>query len=50
MSASALQQYKVVNMPTTIFFDSRGRVVARRAGIVLEDELGDIVEQLVAGS
>ena len=50
VSASALQQYKVVNMPTTIFFDSRGRVVARRAGIVLEDELGDIVEQLVAGS
>ncbi len=50
VSASALQQYKVVNMPTTIFFDSQGRVVARREGIVLEDELGDIVDQLVAGS
>jgi thiol-disulfide isomerase/thioredoxin len=50
LDASALQQYKVVTMPTTIFFDSQGGVVARRAGIVLEDELSDIVDQLAAGS
>jgi len=50
VDASALRQYKVVSMPTSIFFDSRGRVVARRAGIVLEDELNDMVGQLVAGS
>lgn len=48
--AAALRQYKVINMPTTIFFDAEGRVVARRSGIVLEDELGEIVDQLVAGS
>jgi thiol-disulfide isomerase/thioredoxin len=50
VDGSSLQHYKVLSMPTTIFFDSHGSVVARRAGIVLEDELSDIVDQLVAGS
>lgn len=50
VDASSLKQYQVVNMPTTIFFDARGRVVARRAGIVTEDELRSVVGQLVAES
>ncbi len=50
VDASSLQRYEVVSMPTTIFFDSHGSVVARREGLVLEDELSDIVAQLVAGS
>ncbi len=50
VDASSLQQYNVVNMPTTIFFDAQGRVTARRAGIVTEDDLQAVVDQLVAGS
>ncbi len=46
---SPLQQYKILNMPTTIFFDSHGREVTRRTGIATEDDLREMVERLVTG-
>ncbi len=48
--ASPLREYRVLNMPTTIFLDSNGKVVSRRGGIITEDDLRGLVEQLVSGS
>lgn len=49
VDASALRQYEVTTMPTTVFFDSRGRVVARRTGVVTEGDLRGVVDQLIGG-
>ncbi|MDP9379281.1 MAG: TlpA family protein disulfide reductase [Chloroflexota bacterium] len=45
--ASPLRKYKVVSMPTTVFLDSRGKVLSRWGGIITEDDLRDMVQQLV---
>ncbi|MDP9411396.1 MAG: hypothetical protein M3P70_13060 [Actinomycetota bacterium] len=51
VGASSLRQYEVVkNMPTTVLFDSHGRLVARRTGIVTGGDRRALVRQLVAGS
>ncbi len=47
---SPLREYKVLNMPTTIFLDSDGKVISRRGGIITEDDLRDMVQRLVAES
>jgi thiol-disulfide isomerase/thioredoxin len=42
---AAPELFDVVNMPTTIFFDADGNVVARRAGKLTEDKLRAVIDE-----
>ena len=45
VDASPLQIYKVQGMPTTIFLDAKGQVVARGHGILSEGQLRSEIQQ-----
>jgi thiol-disulfide isomerase/thioredoxin len=43
-----LRLYEVRGMPTTIFFAPNGEIVEKRTGLLLETQLRETIEQLVA--
>ncbi len=45
-----LVDYRVQNMPTTVFFDSEGQVFRRWPGTISENKLEDIVTEMIASS
>jgi thiol-disulfide isomerase/thioredoxin len=47
LDARAVQDYSVLSMPTTIFYDGSGMEVSRRAGLLTEDALESRVRELL---
>ena len=49
-SRTSVVRYSVTSMPTTIFFDARGRIVDRIDGAMSEFRLATEIDELLAGS
>ncbi len=43
-----LQKYQVYSMPTSVFFSADGEIVRSNSGVLTEDRLRELIEELVA--
>ena len=47
---SVVQSYGVLGMPTTVFITPSGQIVKRYTGILLELQMGELIEELIQAS
>ena len=50
LDPSPLRKYNVFTMPTSVFLTPDGEIVETHPGVLTEQRLRDLVEQLIAGS
>ena len=50
VDSSPLQKYQVYSMPTSVFFDADGTIVRSNSGVLTEDRLRDVIEELIANA
>ncbi len=48
VDAIPLQMYQVAGMPTTVFLTAKGRIVQKQTGIMVEADLHNVVQKLLA--
>lgn len=47
---NVVSRYRIVGMPTTIFYDAQGNEVGRHTGLMTEDQLQQVVSALIVGT
>lgn len=47
---TVVRRYQIQGMPTTIFFDASGRIIAKHTGLLTEGQLRQQMDRLLSGS
>ena len=48
--AQVVQDYRVLGMPTTVFIKPNGEIMDNWTGLITEDKLAELIEELIAAS
>ena len=48
--AKVVQDYRVLGMPTTIFIKPNGEIMRKWTGLLTEDKLAELIQDLIAAS